>query len=87
MPTYISSHTMACMTRQMLDQLVKGLTSESTAEIRFIRMRGNLVEGKLVGEFEAPSRDELVAWLGRQKVHFDFLIRVEVEFTGPSPGD
>jgi hypothetical protein len=69
----------------MLDQLVKGLTAESTADIKFTRMRGNLVEGKLVGEFEAPSRDELVQWLNRQKVHFDFLIRVEVEFTGPQP--
>ena len=76
---------MACMTRQMLDQLIKSLAAASTDQIKLTRMRGNLVEGKLVGEYEAPSRNDLVAWLGRQKVHFDFLIRVEVDFTGSQP--
>jgi hypothetical protein len=80
MAVYISSHTMACMTRQMLGQLVECLRAASTADIKLLRMRGSLVEGKLVGEFEAPNRDVLQEWLKRQKVHFDWLIRVDVEF-------
>jgi hypothetical protein len=80
MAVYISSHTMACMTRQMLGQLVDGLRAASTADIKLLRMRGSLLEGKLLGEFEAPSRDALEEWLRRQKVHFDWLIRVDVEF-------
>lgn len=80
MAVYISSHTMACMTRQMLGQLVEGLRASSTSEIKLLRMRGSLVEGRLVGEFEAPDRNSLEEWLKRQKVHFDWLIRVDVEF-------
>jgi len=30
-------------------------------------------------EFEAESREELEKWLGAQKIHFDWLLRIEFE--------
>jgi hypothetical protein len=83
MAHYISSHTTACMTRQVLDQLVRGMRSASDQTVRFVRLRGNLIEGKLIGEFEAPSIESLTEWLRRQKIHFDWLLRVEFESDGP----
>ncbi|HEY6330247.1 MAG TPA: hypothetical protein VI756_12985 [Blastocatellia bacterium] len=84
MARYISSHTTACMTRQVLEQLVKGMHSASDETVRFVRLRGNLIEGKLIGEFEAPSLDLLTEWFKQQKIHFDWLLRVEFEYDGPS---
>jgi hypothetical protein len=42
----------------------------------------NMQEGKILVEFETPSRGELGKWLGSQKFHFDWLLRIEFESIG-----
>jgi hypothetical protein len=44
----------------------------------------NMQEGKMVVEFEAPSREELEKWMALEKFHFDWLLRLEFEFEGDS---
>jgi len=44
----------------------------------------NMQEGKMVVEFEAPSREELEKWLALEKFHFDWLLRLEFEFESGS---
>jgi hypothetical protein len=37
------------------------------------------MEGKLFAEFHADSREALEAWLGAERMHFDWVVRIEWE--------
>ncbi len=77
MPRYISQHSLACMTRQGAEELSKRLHREGLVSAR--RVLVNMHEGKMLVEFEAPGREELENWLGAEKFHFDWLLRIELE--------
>jgi hypothetical protein len=74
---YISQHTLACLTRQGAEDLSARIYQGTQVAAR--RVLVNLQEGKMLVEFEAPGREELEKWLGQQKFHFDWLLRVEYE--------
>lgn len=78
MPRYISQHSLACMTRQGADDLSKRLHREAGA-VSARRVLVNMHEGKMLVEFEAPGRDELERWLGAEKFHYEWLLRIELE--------
>ena len=80
MPRYLSLHSLACLTRQGAEQLAVRLASASGVAMRRIEI--NMVEGKMLVEFEASSREVLEAWLRSEGFHFDWLMRVEWEFDG-----
>jgi hypothetical protein len=82
MARYISQHTLACLTRQGADELVRRL--QHGAEVKVRRVLVNMHEGKMLVEFDAPGREELENWLATQKFHFNWLLRVEYESTGGS---
>ena len=77
MPRYISQHSLACMTRQGAEELSKRLHREGPVSAR--RVLVNMHEGKMLVEFEAPGREELEKWLGAERFHFDWLLRIELE--------
>jgi hypothetical protein len=77
MARYISQHTLACLTRQGAEELGRRLHTARTVTAR--RVLVNMQEGKMVVEFEAPSREELEKWLATEKFHFDWLLRLEFE--------
>ena len=77
MPRYLSMHTLACLTRQGAEQLAVRMASISGIAAR--RVVVNLMEGKMLVEFEAADRDDLEAWLSAEGVHYDWLMRVELE--------
>ena len=35
----------------------------------------NMQEGKMLVEFDAPTREDLEKWLAAEKFHFDWLLR------------
>jgi hypothetical protein len=78
MPRYISQHTLACLTRQGAEALTERL--HSAAQVKARRVLVNMQEGKMLVEFEAAGREELEKWLAAEKFHFDWLLRVELEF-------
>lgn len=80
MARYISQHTLACLTRQGAAELMRQLQAGTHVKAR--RVLVNMQEGKMLVEFDAPSREELEKWLVSQKFHFDWLLRVEFESTG-----
>jgi hypothetical protein len=80
MARYISQHSLACLTRQGAEALARRL--HGGKEITARRVLVNMQEGKMLVEFETPSRDELETWLASQKFHFDWLLRIEYESTG-----
>lgn len=80
MPRYISQHTLACLTRQGANELVRRLQSGTPVAAR--RVLVNMQDGKMLVEFDAASREELEKYLAAEKMHFDWLLRVELESTG-----
>lgn len=77
MPRYISQHTLACLTRQGVAELVRRVHAATLVTAR--RVLVNMQEGKMLIEFEAPAREELEKWLATEKFHFDWLLRIELE--------
>jgi hypothetical protein len=79
MARYISQHTLACLTRQGANELARRLLAGRPVAAR--RVLVNMQEGKMLVEFDAPTREELEKHLSTEKFHFDWLLRIELEFT------
>ena len=77
MSRYLSLHTLACLTRQGAAQLTERLFSSPTIKAR--RVQVNMMDGKMLVEFEAPDRDSAQAWLKAEGFHYEWLMRVEFE--------
>ena len=78
MPRYLSQHTLACLTRQGAEELARRIMAAKPVAGR--RVLFNMQEGKMLIEFDAPSREALEKWLAAEKFHFDWLLRLEFEF-------
>ena len=76
---YISLHTLACLTRQGAEELAARLNVATAVRAR--RVLFNLLEGKMLVEFDAPSRESMEKWLADEGFHYDWLLRVELEST------
>ena len=77
MPRYLTEHSLACLTRQGAEALARRMQEGRPARAQ--RVLVNMTEGKMVAEFEAESREALEAWLQSEKMHFDWILRVEWE--------
>lgn len=80
MARFISLHTLACLTRQGAEELTARLARG--LDVRMRRLVVNLYEGKMLAEFEAEDREAVEKWLAEQRMHFDWLMRVELESEG-----
>ena len=77
MARYLTQHTLACLTRQGAEALARRMQAEGP--VRAERVLVNMMEGKMIAEFRAESREALEEWLKREKMHFDWAVRVEWE--------
>jgi hypothetical protein len=77
MPRYLTQHSLACLTRQGAEALARRMQEGRPA--RAERVLLNMTEGKMVVEFQAETREGLEAWLRSEKMHFDWILRVEWE--------
>jgi hypothetical protein len=77
MPRYVSSHTLACLTRQGAEQLVARLFSSGAVKVR--RVQVSMFDARMLVELEAPDRDALETWLNAEGLHYDWAMRVELE--------
>jgi hypothetical protein len=77
MPVYLSQHTLACLTRQGAEALMRRMQAGDVAKAE--RVMVNMLEGKMFAEFRADSREALETWLKTQSMHFDWLVRIEWE--------
>jgi hypothetical protein len=77
MPLYLSQHTLACLTRQGAEALMRRMQAGDVAKAE--RVMVNMLEGKMFAEFRAESREVLETWLKTQGMHFDWLVRIEWE--------
>jgi hypothetical protein len=77
MSLYLSQHTLACLTRQGAEALMRRMQAGDGAKAE--RVMVNMLEGKMFAEFRADSREVLEAWLKTQGMHFDWLVRIDWE--------
>jgi hypothetical protein len=80
MSRYLSLHTLACLTRQGAEQLTKRLAAAERVTVQ--RVQINMIEGKMLVEFESPDRDTLEKWFRDEGFHYDWVLRVEFELRG-----
>lgn len=80
MARFISLHTLACLTRQGAEELTSRMAKATGVRMR--RVVVNLYEGKMLAEFEAEKREALEAWMTKEKFHYDWMMRVELESEG-----
>jgi sulfur transfer complex TusBCD TusB component (DsrH family) len=77
-PTYLSMHIIACMTRQSLNQLIA--TLQAAQEVQFIRASASQMAGRLLCEFDAPDQDTLLRLLEQHHVTYEWIIRAELSW-------
>ena len=80
MARYLSLHTLACLTRQGAEELAARLAAATGVTAR--RVLVNMVEGKMLVEFEAADRPVLERWFEQEGFHYDWILRVEFESEG-----
>ena len=80
MPRYVSLHTLACLTRQGVEHLATRLAAADRVTMR--RKQVNMIEGKMLVEFEAPERETIEERLRDEGFHYDWVLRVEFEAHG-----
>jgi hypothetical protein len=83
-PTYLSSHIIACLTRQALAQLIATLRADE--EVRFVRAGASQMAGRLVCEFEAPDQERLLQFFAAHLVTYEWIIRVELSWSAEEGG-
>jgi hypothetical protein len=71
---------MACMTRQGAREFA--LQLRQATEVEFLRLLGSLSEGRLIGEFNATSREVLHLWMAQAGIHYEWVLRLDLEATG-----
>jgi len=77
MARYVSMHTLACLTRQGAEELAGRLHAAQGVTAQ--RVEVNLMEGKMLVEFEAADREALEQWLRANGFPYDWVMRVEFE--------
>ncbi len=77
MARYFTIHTLACLTRQGAEALAARLQSATVVKAR--RVFFNMIDGKMLVEFEAHDKAALETWLKTEAIHYDWLSRMEFE--------
>jgi hypothetical protein len=80
MPLYLSQHTLACLTRQGAAHLAKQVQDPNELAARRVML--NMMEGKMLVEVEAPSREAVEKWFAAHRFHFDWILLIEFESSG-----
>ena len=77
MPRYLTQHSLACLARQGAEVLAQRMQAGSGP--RAERVVVNMAEGKMIAECQAQTREALEAWLSSEKMHYDWIVRIEWE--------
>ena len=83
MPKFVSTHVIACMTRQDVSRLLKRFKAEETADVINTRVLCDTLSGRMVCEWEARDSVTLIEWLKTCNVQIrgtgEWLMTVQYE--------
>ena len=77
MSLYYSSHTIACLTKQALRDLMKDLMSSPDVTVR--RCVASQLAGRMITEIEAPDQAILERWFEKHHMNVQWLMRIDVD--------
>jgi len=77
MPRFLTQHSLACLTRQGAEGLAALLVRRKFPEPAASCEHAG---GKNVAEFDAANREDLERFLNSQRFHFDWILRLELEY-------
>ena len=83
MPKFVSTHAIACMTRQDVGRLLKRFKEEENDDVSNIRVLCDTLSGRMVCEWEASDRIVLIEWLKKCNVQIrgtgEWIMAVQYE--------
>jgi hypothetical protein len=77
MALYFSAHTIACLTKQALRELMNGLMEP--AEVTLRRCVASQLGGRMITEAEAPDQATLEKWFERHRVNCEWIMRIDLD--------
>jgi hypothetical protein len=83
---FISTHAIACMTRQDVARLLKRFQEEANDDVSNIRVLCDTLSGRMVCEWEARDKLTLIEWLKKCNVQLrgtgEWIMTVQYESVG-----
>lgn len=79
MALYYSAHTVACLTKQALRELMKDLMAAPDVQVR--RCVASQLAGRMITEIEAPDQATLERWFDKHRMNVEWLMRIDLEGT------
>jgi len=83
MSKFISTHAIACMTRQDVARLLKRFQEEANADVNNIRVLCDTLSGRMICDWEARDRVTLIEWVKRCNVQLrgtsEWIVAVQYE--------
>lgn len=77
MALYFSSHTIACLTKQALRELMNKLMASPEVKVR--RCVSSQLGGRMLTEIEAPDQPTLQKWFEKHYVNVEWTMRIDLD--------
>ncbi|MGH9327424.1 MAG: hypothetical protein ACRD2B_12175 [Terriglobia bacterium] len=77
MAIYFSAHTIACLTKQALRELMRDLMASSSVKVR--RCVASQLAGRMILEIEALDRGTLESWFDRHHLNLEWVMRIDLD--------
>ncbi len=80
MSLYFSAHTIACLTKQALRELMKELLAATDLKVR--RCVASQIGGRMLTEIEAPDQLTLAKWFDARRINYEWIMRIDLDAQG-----
>jgi hypothetical protein len=80
MALYFSAHTIACLTKQALRELMNDLMASTDLKVH--RCVASQLGGRMITEIEAPDHATLEGWFGQHRVNVEWMMRIDLDARG-----
>ncbi len=77
MALYFSAHTIACLTKQALRELMTDLMASPSVKVR--RCVASQLAGRMIMEIEAPDHATLEKWFDRHHLNLEWMMRIDID--------
>lgn len=77
MPLYFSAHTIACLTKRDLRELMQGLFAASEVQVR--RSVASQTGGRMIVETEAPDQKSLETFFASRRFNCEWVMRIDLD--------
>ncbi|MDE3178142.1 MAG: hypothetical protein KGM47_00670 [Acidobacteriota bacterium] len=77
MALYFSAHTIACLTKQALRELMKDLLESKDLKVH--RCVASQLGGRMLTEIEAPDQKTLEKWFEARYINIEWMMRIDLD--------